>query len=114
IYELGAERSLPPKLQELANRVVQEDQDYLPNSFDAVVHLTVKGTEKFYLPRVVRMHGDEDVDEVVGVALVLYDVTRFRLLDDAKSNLVATVSHELKTPLTGIRMALHLLTESLG
>jgi signal transduction histidine kinase len=112
IYELGAERSLPAKLQELANRVVREDQDYLPNSFDAVVHLTVKGTEKFYLPRVVRMHGDDD--EVVGVALVLYDVTRFRLLDDAKSNLVATVSHELKTPLTGIRMALHLLTESLS
>jgi signal transduction histidine kinase len=112
IYELGAERSLPAKLQELANRVVREDQDYLPNSFDAVVHLTVKGTEKFYLPRVVRMHGDDD--ELVGVALVLYDVTRFRLLDDAKSNLVATVSHELKTPLTGIRMALHLLTESLS
>lgn len=112
IYELGAELSLPAKLQELANRVVQEDQDYLPNSFDAVVHLTVKGTEKFYLPRVVRMHGDGD--ELVGVALVLYDVTRFRLLDDAKSNLVATVSHELKTPLTGIRMALHLLTESLS
>jgi NtrC-family two-component system sensor histidine kinase KinB len=112
IYELGAQMSLPAKLQELANRVVQEDQDYLPNSFDAVVHLTVKGTEKFYLPRVVRMHGDGD--ELVGVALVLYDVTRFRLLDDAKSNLVATVSHELKTPLTGIRMALHLLTESLS
>ncbi|HKX62439.1 MAG TPA: ATP-binding protein [Verrucomicrobiae bacterium] len=112
IYELGAKLSLPAKLQELANRVVQEDQDYLPNSFDAVVHLTVKGTEKFYLPRVVRMHGDGN--ELVGVALVLYDVTRFRLLDDAKSNLVATVSHELKTPLTGIRMALHLLAESLS
>jgi NtrC-family two-component system sensor histidine kinase KinB len=47
----------------------------------------------------------------VGVAVVLHDVTRFRLLDDAKTNLVATVSHELKTPLTSVRMVLHLLLE---
>jgi signal transduction histidine kinase len=45
------------------------------------------------------------------VAVVLYDVTRFRLLDDAKTNLIATVSHELKTPLTSVRMVLHLLLE---
>ena len=51
----------------------------------------------------------------VGVAAVLYDLTRFRLLDAMKTNLVATVSHELKSPLTGVRMALHLLLEgSLG
>jgi signal transduction histidine kinase len=43
--------------------------------------------------------------------VVLYDVTRFRLLDAAKTNLVATVSHELNTPLTSIRMALHILLE---
>ncbi|HXD00678.1 MAG TPA: ATP-binding protein, partial [Verrucomicrobiae bacterium] len=30
---------------------------------------------------------------------------------DAKTNLVATVSHEIKTPLTSVRMALHLLLE---
>ncbi|MDB6109495.1 MAG: hypothetical protein JWR69_1245, partial [Pedosphaera sp.] len=34
-----------------------------------------------------------------------------RLLDDAKTNLVATVSHEIKTPLTSVRMELHLLSE---
>ncbi len=51
----------------------------------------------------------------IGAAVVLHDVTRFRLLDDAKTNLVATVSHELKTPLTSVRMVLHmLLEESLG
>ena len=32
-------------------------------------------------------------------------MTRFRLLDQVKSDLVATVSHELKTPLTSIRLA---------
>jgi len=39
------------------------------------------------------------------------DVTRVRWLDEMKTNLLATVSHEIKTPLTGIRMVLHLLLE---
>jgi signal transduction histidine kinase len=43
--------------------------------------------------------------------VVLDDVTRFRLLDQIKSDLVATVSHELKTPLTSVRLVLHLLLE---
>jgi signal transduction histidine kinase len=43
--------------------------------------------------------------------MILQDVTKFRLLDDAKTNLVGTVSHELKTPLTSLRMAVYLLLE---
>ena len=46
-----------------------------------------------------------------GVAVILENVTRMLLLDDVKSNLIATVSHELKTPLTSVRMALYLLHE---
>jgi len=48
---------------------------------------------------------------LLGVAVVLYDVTRFRLVDAAKTDLVATVSHELKSPLTSVRMALYILLE---
>ena len=43
--------------------------------------------------------------------MILENVTRMLLLDDVKSNLIATVSHELKTPLTSVRMALYLLYE---
>jgi signal transduction histidine kinase len=45
------------------------------------------------------------------VAVVLHDVTRFRLLDATKTDLVATVSHEIKSPLTSVRMVLHILLE---
>ncbi len=38
-------------------------------------------------------------------------MTRFRLLDQLKSDMVSTVSHELKTPLTGVQMTVHLLLE---
>ena len=43
--------------------------------------------------------------------MVLQDVTKFRLVDQLKSDMVSTVSHELKTPLTSVQMAVHLLLE---
>jgi NtrC-family two-component system sensor histidine kinase KinB len=100
---------LPDRLQEVAGRALDSGKDFLPHSFDEVVSYRVHGTEKFFLPRILAMH--DKSDELLGVAVVLYDVTRFRLLDSAKTNLVATVSHELNTPLTSVRMALHLLLE---
>ena len=48
---------------------------------------------------------------IFGGAAILQNVTRLRLVDELKTNLVSTVSHELKTPLTSVRMALHLLLE---
>ena len=51
----------------------------------------------------------------IGVTLILSDVTRLRKLDEVKSGLISIVSHELKTPLTSIRLAAHvLLNEKLG
>src|SRR6185312_7814056 len=45
-------------------------------------------------------------------AIVLaQDVTRFHRIDELKSDMVATVSHQFKTPLTSLRMATHLLLE---
>ena len=48
---------------------------------------------------------------VAGAAIVLQDVTRLFRFDELKNNLVATVAHEFRTPLTSLRMALHLCTE---
>src|SRR5262249_56499971 len=49
--------------------------------------------------------------EPIGAAVNLLDVTKFHLLDRLKSDMVSTVSHELKTPLTSVQMAVHLLLE---
>ena len=84
-------------------------QDYLPEGFDKTVALRVGEAECSFLPRVLTIRDPQMA--VLGAAVLLEDVTRFRLLDQVKSNLVATVSHELKTPLTGIRLAVHLLLE---
>ena len=49
-----------------------------------------------------------------GAVLVLADVTDFARLDELRSELVAVASHELKTPLTALRMSLLLLREGAG
>src|SRR5262249_19166769 len=41
------------------------------------------------------------------------DVTRIRRFDELRTSLVATVAHEFRTPLTSIRMAIHLCAEGL-
>lgn len=101
--------SLPPNLLELVRQTLKEERPYLPEEFDRALRVTVSGSERVFLPRVLPIAAP--TAQTLGAAVLLQDVTRFRLLDQIKSDLVATVSHELKTPLTSIRLALHLLLE---
>lgn len=78
-------------------------------SFDQTITFRMGNEEHAYLPQIRLIRGTED--ETLGAAVVLADVTRFRLLDQFKTDLVATVSHELKTPLTSVRLAVHILLE---
>lgn len=76
---------------------------------DDSLAISVAGVEHAFLPQACPIAAPDG--ETLGVALVLADVTRFRLLDRLKSDWVATVSHELKTPLTGMQLAVHVLLE---
>lgn len=111
VKALALREELPPGLRARTRHALKSGENFLPDNFREVLSFRLEGVEKFYLPRILTMRSAE---HLLGIAVVLYDVTRFRLLDDAKSNLVGTVSHELKTPLTGMRLALHLLLESAG
>jgi NtrC-family two-component system sensor histidine kinase KinB len=83
--------------------------DFKPTSFDKAILVSSDEGEKFFLPRVLAMRNESGI--VFGVVVALQDVTRFRVADDVKTDLIATVSHELKTPLTSMQMAVYLLLE---
>lgn len=99
----------PEPLREPLAGVLQQQREYLPDGFDKAIVLQVGEEAHSFLPRILPIRDSSGA--TLGAAVLLEDVTRFRLLDEVKSNLVATVSHELKTPLTSIRLVLHLLLE---
>lgn len=76
---------------------------------DRAIAFRMCGEDRSYLPQISPIRDPEG--NTLGAAIVLNDVTRFRLLDQFKSDLVTTVSHELKTPLTSVRLAIHVLLE---
>ncbi len=99
----------PEPLNTRVEEVLRTREHFLPAGYDQVIQVAVDHDERFYLPRILSIS-----DKLTGqgsAAILLQDVTKFRLLDDAKNNLVGTVSHELKTPLTSLRMAVYLLLE---
>src|SRR5450432_419454 len=49
--------------------------------------------------------------EVIGQVIVLRNITIFHELNEAKTNFIATVSHELKTPISSIKMSTKLLSD---
>lgn len=46
-----------------------------------------------------------------GTVILLSDITKFKELDNAKTNFISVISHELKTPISAIMMSLQLLED---
>ena len=56
----------------------------------------------------IKPTGEEQLIDI-GNVIILRNITIFKELDFAKTNFIATVSHELKTPIAAIKMSLQLL-----
>jgi PAS domain S-box-containing protein len=69
----------------------------------------IKMEERYFQPEATAI--TDRNGHLTGVILIMKDVTEQRHLDEMKRGLISTVSHELKTPLTSVRMAIHLLLE---
>ena len=50
--------------------------------------------------------------KLIGQVIVLKNITPFHELSEAKTNFIATVSHELKTPISSIKMSARLLNDA--
>ncbi|WP_207435758.1 HAMP domain-containing sensor histidine kinase [Sabulibacter ruber] len=79
---------------------------------ERVLSITDQGEEAFYRLAVFQVLAYNQVleqQEFAGYILSLRNVSDFKKLDQVKSNFLATVSHELKTPLASINYSLRLL-----
>ncbi len=74
-----------------------------------VVQSFVNDEERYFAPKAVVIRGGNK--EVSALLIVIDDITQQRQQDELKRGVLSTVSHQLKTPLTSIRMAIHLLLE---
>ncbi|MBX3741842.1 MAG: HAMP domain-containing protein [Akkermansiaceae bacterium] len=112
--DLGVSGRLPLKIQRILDECRKTGTHLLPEDPREALLFRIHEEEFYYLPRIFRFVSEDDDKGGCGWAVLLHNVSRIRWLDDMKTNLLSTVSHEIKTPLTGIRMVLHLLLEESG
>jgi NtrC-family two-component system sensor histidine kinase KinB len=73
--------------------------------------LFLRGRDHSYISRNLPWMGPNG--ERLGTIVLLQDVTYVRDQERSRTNLIATLSHELKTPLTSLTIGAELLTESI-
>ena len=96
-------------IDRLRAHVVAGRGAYSPKGFEDALPVAAPDGERIFLPRATPIYGENG--SIAGTALVLQDITRLFRFDELKNDLVATVAHEFRTPLTSLRMAIHLCTE---
>jgi signal transduction histidine kinase len=70
--------------------------------------IVVDGKENYFTKEIIELTNE---DQKAGQVIVLKNITPFKELDVAKTNFIATVSHELKTPLASSDFSLKLLED---
>jgi NtrC-family two-component system sensor histidine kinase KinB len=113
IAEVSRVHDLPlsPEHREAVEAAL-EGRAVLPSraDFTRVIQVRLDGQPRKFLVTAVPI--PEFSPRRTGAVVVLDDVTEVALLDELRAELVAVASHELKTPLTTLRMNLMLLGET--
>jgi len=109
----GSLAAAPPpvraRVERIRDEVLAGAPTVQPRGFEDAVLVESGDGNRALLPRANPVSSDEG--QLLGVTVVLQDITRLRRFDELKDDLVATVAHEFRTPLTSLRMAIHLLAE---
>jgi NtrC-family two-component system sensor histidine kinase KinB len=103
-------RGLPSRwMDEIFTEALRTGRTIQPSGEQRVIQHFVNGEEHYFRPEAIPILGRDM--QPTGVVLVLQDVTQERKQEELKRGVISTVSHQLRSPLTSIRMAIHLLLE---
>ncbi|MGH7850548.1 MAG: ATP-binding protein [Thermodesulfobacteriota bacterium] len=95
----------------LIGRALDEDRVVEMDSKNGYIQRFTEGREHFFKPIAVPIPIKPKSGEHTGSAIILSDVTQLHEQEELKRGVVSTVSHQLKTPLTSLRMSVYLLLE---
>jgi NtrC-family two-component system sensor histidine kinase KinB len=99
-------------LERMRSHVLSGKGAFNPRGFEDAVQLPTMLGDRYFLPRATPVYESRGV--IVGATVLLQDVTRLRRFEELKNDVVATIAHEFRTPLTSLRMAVHLCTEQVA
>ncbi|MFN7100507.1 MAG: ATP-binding protein [Flavobacterium sp.] len=100
----------------LRNLILSEVQSEIEKPAKKVLPIKIfaDGKESYFEKEIVNITiqptGEEHII-AIGDVIILKNITVFKELDFAKTNFIATVSHELKTPIASIKLSLQLLEQ---
>jgi two-component system, NtrC family, sensor histidine kinase KinB len=105
----GLDPHLRAAIDTLRWHVLQGKGAVSPTNFDDAIRRSESDGDRLFLPRAEPVH-DQD-GTIVAATVLLQDVTRLRRFDELRNDLVLTTAHQFRTPLTSVRMAIHLCLE---
>lgn len=109
VLEVAFENELLSKL------IIIEPEKENKFSFDKAnskIHIEKQGKDTYFEKEIQDISyttQNEKEEHILGHVIILKNITKFMELDLAKTNFIATVSHELKTPISAIKFSLQLL-----
>jgi len=96
-------------MDEIFTEALRTGRTIQPRGEHRVIQHFVNGEEHYFRPEAIPILGRDM--QPTGVVLILQDITQERKQEELKRGVISTVSHQLKSPLTSIRMAIYLLLE---